>query len=103
MVAAVTKSVEHFIVKGEEIALENPEIKNEMLAAVEEVRKTGEESRITGIQYKQNVTKSRYCFVEGYKKSCTGMWAETDRETSQTQGDRPIETGRKANEETKAV
>ena len=59
MVAAVTKSVEHFIVKGEEIALENPEIKNEMLAAVEEVRKTGEESRITGIPYKQNVTKSR--------------------------------------------
>ena len=42
LVAAVTKSVEHFIVKGEEIALENPEIKNEMLAAVEEVRKTGE-------------------------------------------------------------
>ena len=41
LVAAVTKSVEHFIVKGEEIALENPEIKNEMLAAVEEVRKTG--------------------------------------------------------------
>ena len=54
MVAAVTKSVEHFIVKGEEIALENPEIKNEMLAAVEEVRKTGEESRITGIPYKRN-------------------------------------------------
>ena len=41
LVAAVTKSVEHFIIKGEEIALENPEIKNEMLAAVEEVRKTG--------------------------------------------------------------
>lgn len=45
LVAAVTKSVEHFIVKGEEIALENPEIKNEMLAAVEEVRKTGETMR----------------------------------------------------------
>ena len=44
LVAAVTKSVEHFIVKGEEIALENPEIKNEMLAAVEEVRKTGREA-----------------------------------------------------------
>ena len=42
LVAAVTKSVEHFIIKGEEIALENPEIKNEMLAAVEEVRKTGQ-------------------------------------------------------------
>lgn len=39
--AAVEKATENFISKGEIIAFENPDIKQEMLAAVEEVRKTG--------------------------------------------------------------
>jgi len=42
LVAAVEKATENFILKGEEIALENPDIKSEMLSAVEEVRKAGE-------------------------------------------------------------
>lgn len=39
--AAVEKATENFIKKGEIIAYENPDIKQEMLSAVEEVRKTG--------------------------------------------------------------
>ncbi|KAK6639275.1 hypothetical protein RUM43_007547 [Polyplax serrata] len=42
LVAAVEKATENFIEKGGIIAYENPDIKQEMLAAVEEVRKTGE-------------------------------------------------------------
>ncbi|XP_021913845.1 catenin alpha isoform X2 [Zootermopsis nevadensis] len=42
LVAAVEKATENFIEKGELIAYENPDIKQEMLSAVEEVRKTGE-------------------------------------------------------------
>ena len=60
LVAAVTKSVEHFIIKGEEIALENPEIKNEMLAAVEEVRKTGQWSNASTPAL-QTKTKYKMC------------------------------------------
>ena len=41
LVAAVSKATEKFMEKGEEIASETPEIKNEMLTAVDEVRKTG--------------------------------------------------------------
>ena len=39
--AAVQKATENFIEKGEEIANENPEIRTEMLSAVEDVKKTG--------------------------------------------------------------
>ncbi|XP_065218561.1 catenin alpha isoform X1 [Planococcus citri] len=42
LVAAVEKATENFIEKGEQIAYENPDIKREMLDAVEEVRKTGD-------------------------------------------------------------
>ena len=42
LVAAVEKATENFIVRGEEIALENADIKVEMLGAVEEVRKAGD-------------------------------------------------------------
>ncbi|RWS14752.1 alpha-catenin-like protein [Dinothrombium tinctorium] len=42
LVAAVEKATENFIIKGEEIANENPDIKPEMIAAVDEVKKTGE-------------------------------------------------------------
>jgi catenin alpha len=41
LVAAVEKATENFIVQGEQIAYENPDIKQEMLSAVDEVRKTG--------------------------------------------------------------
>ncbi|XP_034243896.1 catenin alpha isoform X1 [Thrips palmi] len=41
LVAAVEKATENFIERGEMIAYENPDIKSEMLSAVEEVRKTG--------------------------------------------------------------
>lgn len=39
--AAVQKATEHFTVAGEHIASENPEVKVEMLAAVDEVKKAG--------------------------------------------------------------
>ncbi len=39
--AAVQKATEHFIQQGEVIANENPEIRNEMLKAVDDVKKTG--------------------------------------------------------------
>lgn len=44
--AAVKKATENFIEKGEQIAYENPDIKLEMLSAVEEVRITGMKTRI---------------------------------------------------------
>lgn len=40
--AAVQKATENFIIQGEEIANENPEIRNDMFDAVDEVRKTGD-------------------------------------------------------------
>ena len=42
LVAAVEAATNNFIERGQEIAYENPDIKVEMLNAVEEVRKTGE-------------------------------------------------------------
>lgn len=41
--AAVHMATEHFITKGEEIANENQEIRNDMLAAVDDVRVTGKD------------------------------------------------------------
>ncbi len=41
LVAAVERATGIFVERGEQIALESPNIKVEMLAAVEEVRKTG--------------------------------------------------------------
>ena len=41
LAAAVEKATESFIVQGETIAHENPEIRNEMLLAVDDVKKTG--------------------------------------------------------------
>lgn len=40
--AAVQKATENFIARGEEIAEENPEVRNDMIAAIDEVRNTGE-------------------------------------------------------------
>ncbi|XP_060576597.1 catenin alpha-like [Ruditapes philippinarum] len=42
LAAAVQKATLNFVEKGEEIARENPDVKEDMLAAVDEVRKTGE-------------------------------------------------------------
>ncbi|XP_054738495.1 catenin alpha [Anastrepha obliqua] len=42
LVASIEKATENFVIKGEQIAYENPDITQEMLAAVEEVRKTGD-------------------------------------------------------------
>jgi catenin alpha len=39
----VQKATENFIQQGEIIANQNPEIRNEMLAAVNDVRKTGKD------------------------------------------------------------
>ena len=38
---AVYQATQNFIAKGEEIANENAEVRNEMVAAVDDVRKTG--------------------------------------------------------------
>lgn len=39
--AAVQKATENFILRGEEIANENPEIRSDMMAALDDVRITG--------------------------------------------------------------
>ena len=41
LVAAVEKATANFLERGEQIAMENPDIRQEMLAAVDEVKKTG--------------------------------------------------------------
>lgn len=41
LAAAVQRATQNFVERGEEIALENPDVKDDMLAAVDEVRKTG--------------------------------------------------------------
>ncbi|XP_046385725.1 catenin alpha isoform X1 [Ischnura elegans] len=51
LVAAVEKATENFIEKGELIAYENPDIKQEMLSAVEEVRKTGEAMSVAAREF----------------------------------------------------
>jgi len=40
--AAVQKATEHFIIQGDQIAHDFPEVEHDMLAAIDEVRKTGE-------------------------------------------------------------
>ena len=42
LVAAVERATANFVEKGEIIAMENPDIKTEMLTTVDEVKKTGE-------------------------------------------------------------
>ncbi|XP_013405993.1 catenin alpha-2 isoform X2 [Lingula anatina] len=49
--AAVQKATENFIVRGREIAEENPEVRNEMLAAVDEVTKTGDQMRTSSQEF----------------------------------------------------
>ena len=40
--AAVQKATENFIVQGEQIAEENPEVRADMMAAIDEVKSTGQ-------------------------------------------------------------
>ena len=42
MVAAVERATANFVERGQQIALENPDIEPEMIQAVEEVQNTGE-------------------------------------------------------------
>lgn len=58
LVAAVEKATENFIERGEVIAYENPDIKQEMLAAVEEVRKTGETMSVAARDFAEDPCSS---------------------------------------------
>lgn len=51
LVAAVEKATENFIQRGEEIAYENPDITQEMLVAVDEVRKTGQSMSVAAREF----------------------------------------------------
>lgn len=52
------KATENFIERGEQIANENPDIKQEMLTAVEEVRKTGEIMRTAAREFSEDPCSS---------------------------------------------
>ncbi|XP_077991933.1 catenin alpha-2-like [Glandiceps talaboti] len=51
LVAAVDKATQKFIEQGEEIASENPEIQNEMMTAIDDVRKTGDVMRVSSGEF----------------------------------------------------
>lgn len=61
LVGTVEKATQNFIEKGEQIAYENPDITQEMLAAVEEVRKTGKLSP-TYVPYRSRTDQMSYLF-----------------------------------------
>ncbi|XP_075147153.1 catenin alpha [Haematobia irritans] len=58
LVAAVEKATENFIQKGEQIAYENPDITQEMLAAVDEVRKSGDAMSIAAREFSEDPCSS---------------------------------------------
>lgn len=58
MVAAVEKATENFIERGEQIAFENPDITQEMMIAVEEVRKTGLAMSIAAREFSEDPCSS---------------------------------------------
>lgn len=58
LVLAVEKATENFIERGEQIANENPDIKPEMLTAVDEVRKTGDIMRTTAREFSEDPCSS---------------------------------------------
>lgn len=58
MVAAVEKATENFIERGELIAYENPDITQEMLGAVDEVRKTGSAMSIAAREFSEDPCSS---------------------------------------------
>ncbi|EDW33910.1 GL21877 [Drosophila persimilis] len=57
-VAAVEKATENFIQKGEQISYENPDITQEMLTAVDEVRKTGDAMSIAAREFSEDPCSS---------------------------------------------
>ncbi|RZC32359.1 catenin alpha, partial [Asbolus verrucosus] len=58
LVSTVEKATENFIEKGEQIAYENPDITQEMLSAVEEVRKTGNAMSIAAREFSEDPCSS---------------------------------------------
>ncbi|EDW81209.1 catenin alpha [Drosophila tropicalis] len=58
LVAAVEKATENFIQKGDQIAYENPDITQEMLTAVDEVRKTGDAMSIAAREFSEDPCSS---------------------------------------------
>uniref|UniRef100_A0A6A7FTJ4 Catenin alpha-like isoform X1 n=3 Tax=Hirondellea gigas TaxID=1518452 RepID=A0A6A7FTJ4_9CRUS len=58
LVGAVEAATANFIQRGEEIAFKNPDIKVEMLAAVEEVRKTGEVMSVCAREFAEDPCSS---------------------------------------------
>ena len=58
LVAAVEKATANFIERGEQIAYENPDIQQEMLAAVDEVRKTGETMSVASREFAEDPCSS---------------------------------------------
>jgi catenin alpha len=58
LVAAVEKATTNFIEKGEQIAYENPDIQQEMLVAVDEVRKTGETMSVASREFAEDPCSS---------------------------------------------
>uniref|UniRef100_A0A336MMC9 CSON001946 protein n=1 Tax=Culicoides sonorensis TaxID=179676 RepID=A0A336MMC9_CULSO len=58
LVAAVEKATENFIERGEQIAYENPDITQEMLVAVDEVRKTGQSMSIAAREFAEDPCSS---------------------------------------------
>lgn len=58
LVLAVEKATENFIERGEQIANENPDIKQEMLTAVDEVRKTGDIMRTAAREFSEDPCSS---------------------------------------------
>ncbi|XP_041564493.1 catenin alpha [Drosophila elegans] len=58
LVAAVEKATENFIQKGEQIAYENPDITQEMLTAVDEVKKTGDAMSVAAREFSEDPCSS---------------------------------------------
>lgn len=58
LVAAVERATQNFILSGEEIALENPDIKEEMMLAVDEVRSAGAGMSETARQFAEEPCSS---------------------------------------------
>ena len=58
LVAAVEKATGNFIERGEQIAYENPDIQQEMLSAVDEVRKTGETMSVASREFAEDPCSS---------------------------------------------
>ncbi|CAH1373789.1 unnamed protein product [Tenebrio molitor] len=59
LVTAVERAIKNFIEKGEQIANENPDFSKEMLAAVEEVRTTGNAMSVASREFAQSPCDSQ--------------------------------------------